>query len=71
MQGEVEVTLEGKGPSGTVIELQAEGKRCEQIIENSRFIIQAKLKISPESRLVITSSKEGVFWTKIRILKNE
>ena len=71
VQGEVKVTLEGKGPNGTVIELQAEGKRYEQIIENGRFAIQAKLKISPESRLVITSSKEGIFWTKIRILENE
>jgi len=71
VQGEVEVTLEGKGPNGTVIGLEAEGKRYEQIIENGRFAIQAKRKISPESRLVITSSKEGIFWTKIRISENE
>jgi hypothetical protein len=71
VQGEVEVTLEGKGPNGTVIGLEAEGERYEQIIENGRFTIQAKLKISPESRLVITSFREGIFWTKIRILKNE
>jgi hypothetical protein len=71
VQGGVQVRLEGKGPNGTVIGLQAEGKRYEQIIANNRFAIQEKLKISPESRLVITSSQEGMFWTKIRILKNE
>ena len=35
------------------------------------FAIQAKLKISPESHLVIASSQEGIFWTKIRILEDE
>ena len=66
--GDIQLTLEGKGPEGTLISIQGGDFCLEQQIENGNFTIQSDLHLPQNTPLVITTTEPSIFWTKIRIL---
>jgi hypothetical protein len=65
--GTCQITLEGKGPNGATIAIQAPGIHLERTIENGRFTLQTTLELPPGSRITVTSTEKYIFWTKIQI----
>jgi hypothetical protein len=68
VSGNVEITLEGKDPNGTAIEWFAGDKKQSRVIQKGSFSIHERVAIPPNIPLVITTSSENIFWTKIRIV---
>lgn len=68
ISGDIQLTLEGKGPEGNLISIQGGDFLMEQPTENGNFTIQANLHLPQNTPLLITTSEPSIFWTKIRIL---
>ena len=68
--GDLIATLEGSGKDGTRVSIQAaDAILGEATIQNGRFAIQQHLHLPRETKLIISTSGEGVFWNSLLIQK--
>jgi hypothetical protein len=68
--GDLIATLEGSGKDGTRVSIQAaDAILGEATIQNGRFAIQQHLHLPRKTKLIISTSGEGVFWNSLLIQK--
>ena len=68
--GDLIATLEGSGKDGTRVSIQAaDAILGEATIQNGRFAIQQHFHLHRETKLIISTLGEGVFWNSLLIQK--
>lgn len=68
--GDLIATLEGSGKDGTRVSIQAaDAILGETTIQNGRFAIKQHLHLPRETKLIISTSGESVFWNSLLIQK--